>query len=705
MYFGKTFDIGYGMDFVIRAFFFLIGFIAVAQTVEPIDFLEAQIQISPNPNTESLTGTVAYTFALNAATDSLFLDAQAMQFDTVLLNSKPIDFTNTGKQIAIAAPRKIGQYELQLVYRAKPKQTVYFLGWQDQLEGNEQIWTQGQGKYTSHWLPSFDDMNEKVAFDISILFKEGYTVIANGKLTGKTKTEKGVQWHYTMERPMSSYLLAFAIGPYEQQNFTTENGTPVSLYYEPKDSLKVEPTYRYSKEIFDFLETEIGVAYPWQNYKQIPVQDFLYAGMENTGTTIFSNSFVVDSIGFNDQNYVNVNAHELAHQWFGNLVTEESGEHHWLHEGFATYYAYLAEKTIFGDDYFYWKLFGTAKTLSILTQEDSGEALTNPKAGSLTFYEKGAWALVVLRDIVGDTAFQKGIQAYLTKHAYTNVTIADFLKEMALASNEALSVFEQDWLQSTAFPEGQAMDFLKRKSNSVRNYLELKERAKADKKLLASAVESQWKDYTSSFLKEQLIAEVGSELSTELRTSIIAKEDFRSKRALANSTLSLSEEERLPFEALLQARSYSAQEATLYALWSNFPEKREAYLNTIKASSSFTHTGIHQLWLTLALVTVDYDQDLKRNYFAELVAYTKSEQHFENRLNAFRYLENLNAFSDEALVQLVDASHHYIWSFKKASRAILQRFLKGEGARERLRAIYPLLLQDYKPYIDTILSE
>ena len=93
--------------------------------------------------------------------------------------------------------------------------------------------------------------------------------------------------------------------------------------------------------------------YPWKIYRQIPVRDFLYAGMENTTSTIFSQDFVVDSIGFNDKNYINVNAHELAHQWFGDLITSQSSKHHWLQEGFATYYALLAERQLFGDDYFY----------------------------------------------------------------------------------------------------------------------------------------------------------------------------------------------------------------------------------------------------------------------------------------------------------------------------------------------------------------
>src|SRR5690606_16540534 len=97
----------------------------------------------------------------------------------------------------------------------------------------------------------------------------------------------------------------------------------------------------------------------------------LYSGMENTTLTIFSDDLVVDAIAFNDRNYVNVNAHELVHQWFGNLVTAKSGEHHWLQEGFATYYALLAERDVFGIDYYYWRLYEYAQQL--LAQENAGE--------------------------------------------------------------------------------------------------------------------------------------------------------------------------------------------------------------------------------------------------------------------------------------------------------------------------------------------
>jgi aminopeptidase N len=126
--------------------------------------------------------------------------------------------------------------------------------------------------------------------------------------------------------------------------------------------------------------------------------------MENTAT-VFSSRYVVDSTGFEDRNYTNVNAHELAHQWFGDLVTAQSGKHHWLQEGFATYYAALAEREIYGDDYFYSKLYETAQQIKYASRTDTIPVL-NEKASSLSFIKR-AWALFALREAIGDQAFKR----------------------------------------------------------------------------------------------------------------------------------------------------------------------------------------------------------------------------------------------------------------------------------------------------------
>src|SRR5690606_25773753 len=251
-------------------------------------------------------------------------DANSFQNIKYVLDGQFSDSLYNGKQLIVKYDfKENSRHKIDIIWKTNPNKALYFV----EKDGDTQIWSQGQGKYTSNWLPSFDNMNEKAEFDLTITFDKDYEVIANGKLTNKQINESTITWHYDMQNPMSSYLVALAIGKYDKQIEFSKSGIPLEMYYYPEDSIKFEPTYRYTKQMFDFFEDEIGIPYPWQNYKQIPVKDFLYAGMENTSATIFSDTYVIDSISFIDKNYVNVNAHELAHQWFGDLVTETSGTH------------------------------------------------------------------------------------------------------------------------------------------------------------------------------------------------------------------------------------------------------------------------------------------------------------------------------------------------------------------------------------------
>src|SRR6056297_50353 len=688
----------------IVVFFLFVQFLS-AQVQDKVDFVRANVLIEPTPSENRINGNVTYQFDVIEDVSSFYLDAVDLEFLSVILDDAKIDYDYNGRKITIKKRMKKGDgHTLKLNYVSKPKQTVYFLGWDDGVRNNEQVWTQGQGKYTSHWLPSFDDMTEKVEFDVDILLRQDYTVIANGKLIKKDTlpNSKGYLWQFDMEKPMSGYLVGFAIGDYNKKTVESSSGIPIELYYEPTDFTKVEPTYRYTKHIFEFLEKEIGVGYPWQNYKQVPVQDFLYAGMENTTCTIFSNQYVIDSTAFVDKNYVNVNAHELAHQWFGNLVTETSSEHHWLHEGFATFYAYLAEKDIFGDDYYYWQLLETANALQRFSGDDGGEALRNPNAGSLTFYEKGAWALVLLRDRVGEEAFKKGIQNYLNKYAFKNVTIPNLIEELEMVSNTNLDDFEKLWLENPEFPYDQVVAFLEEKNVSIKTYFELKNKIAEQPEKTESILKRAWKRIKSNQLKENLVLDYGDKLSADFLGDIIKSEGLKVRQAVILSQNKIPDVLQTDIEGLLKDKSYTTLEAALYRLWNDFPQNRSKYLNETDGIMGFPNKNIRLLWLTLALVTPEYNPDSKALYFDELSGYTGSEHHFETRLIAFQYLKSIGGFTDTVLKNLVESCSHHVWHFKKSAREILSDFLQSEGITARIKSIYPLLSQQEKQYLEKL---
>ncbi|MEP2239719.1 MAG: M1 family metallopeptidase [Maribacter sp.] len=689
------------MKKIVLAFILCFCFYSYGQHQDKVDFIKAKVYLSPIPKEKTIKGGVIYRFNVLQNVDSVFLDAKNIAISKVELNGEKADFTATEKTISINHKFKEGESnKLMIEYIAKPKQTVYFIGWDDDLEGNEQIWTQGQGKYTSHWLPSFDDMEEKIEFDLTIEVAKKYQVIANGHLLMKTNlADEDPIWIFDMKKPMSSYLLAFAIGNYDKQVLESESGVTIENYYYPNDSLKVEPTYRYTKKIFDFLENEIGVEYPWQDYKQVPVHDFLYAGMENTSATFFSDAYVIDSTSFVDRNYVNINAHELAHQWFGNLVTEKNSEHHWLHEGFATYYAYLAEKEVFGDDYFYWKLFNTAKTLHEISERGEGESLLNPKASSLTFYEKGAWALAVLKDKIGETAFKEGIKTYLDKFECQNVTVADFMDVMEETSGKDLSEFKEVWLKGKDFPEESAKLFLMKNNASLKMFYTLKH------------------DDDSTFISSEILKD--PELTTRLKlellklkddiselelSSLIASDDIRIRQFAAQKMSEIPEVSKELVEPLLLDDSYITNERMLYDLWSSFDYDRSVFLEKTKDIIGLPNNNVRLLWLTLALFTPDYRPTESVYFHRELVGYTSDIYNPEIRQTAFQYLSEIKALNGDAYANLIKATNHHSWQFRNYARKLFDAMWNDQEQKKEIEKIVNQLNSSDLRYLKTKLN-
>lgn len=688
-------------------FFLLISLSGFTQHQDKVDFIRGEVFVRPNPKRNDIKGSVIYEFKVLKDVDSVFLDAKKMGLEGVNLDGKQIEVSVNEKTITIHKQFKAGEvHNLRIDFYAQPRQTLYFIGWEDAVKGNQQIWTQGQGKYTSHWLPSFDDMEEKVEFDLTIKTKSGLSVIANGEYIYTSTTRNGDEdeWHFDMLEPMSSYLLAFVIGNYEKQELKSASGIPIENYYYPRDSLKVEPTYRYTKDIFDFLEEEIGLPYPWQNYKQIPVRDFLYAGMENTGTTIFSDQFVIDSTAFVDKNYVNVNAHEMAHQWFGNLVTEKDGNHHWLHEGFATYYAYLAEQHLFGDDHFYWKLYESLKQLKDQVDSGEGQSLLDPKASSLTFYEKGAWALFMLRKEVGDEAFKKGIKSYLQKHAFNNVTVDDFLKEMETASGKDLSNYGEEWLANEDFPFQKAREELSERSSSLKLLSDME----ADLKAAQSDdidYAKYWDATNSIHFKKHLLSYNQTSLPEEIFVRTFESDTIPIRRALLSGRDLSKYATKEKLEALLDDDSYITKENVLITLWQKYPEDQVKYLNETKVVIGLPNKNVRLMWLTLAMLTDGYESLKTKAYFEELSSYTNPEYSFEIRQGAFFYLKEAFGLNELSLMNLVKATGHHSWQFRKFARNLLDELLVDVDYKPRLEKLSKELNPEETRYLISKLKE
>lgn len=683
-------------------FLFLSTF-TFAQQTKSVDFKTVNGHITIDPNNKSINGEVIYTFEVLKPIDTIKIDAQNMTFYEVEVKDKRIPFTSNGKELLLIYPFQKGKNSIHFLYEAKPKQTMYFVG--SEVTNNLQIWTQGQGKYTSHWFPSFDDVNEKVIFNMEITFDSKYQVVSNGVLKSKSIDKNYTHWKYQMQKPMSSYLLMLAIGKYEKNTLKAKSGIPLELYLDPKDAGKQEPTYRYSKEIFDYLEKEIGVKYPWKIYRQIPVSEFLYAGMENTSSTLFATRYVVDSIGFEDRSYTNVNAHELAHQWFGNLVTAQSGKDHWLQEGFATYYALLAEKSIYGDDYFYSKLYESAMQIKQASKTDTIPVL-NTKASSLSFYQKGAWALHVLREGIGEKAFKKAVKNYLKKYAYQNVTTENFFDEIKKVSNYDLVNFSKIWLESSGFNSSIANELLA-KNNAMKVQLEA---AKLTNKPLSEKYAFFEKTLQSDIyftVKEAIVSQLFKEKFEDKKQLLhlaIQTQNIQVRQAVASTLQKIPEEFRAEYETLLDDKSYQTQELALYNLWNNFPNKRIDYLSKTKDWIGFNDFNLRILWLSLAVSTPEYASNKEAN-IQELVNYSSAKYEATTRQNALEYLLNFNIIDEEILKNLVNATTHHMWQFSKFGRDNIRVLLKNPEIRNAFQNILPTLNEKEQFQLDRLLKE
>lgn len=660
-------------------------------------------KIAVNPIERTVSGDINYEFEVLRSIDTIKIDAQNMAFSDLKLNGNHVAYRNTQQELQIIFPFTKGKNRLTFHYSAKPKQTLYFVG--SEQENNLQIWTQGQGKYTSHWFPSFDDVNEKVIFNLGIAYDRKYHVISNGVLKFNSEHNGFSFWQYQMEKPMSSYLLMLAIGKFEKQSQKSKSGVSLEMYLEPKDVAEFKPTYRYSNQMFDFLEKEIGVKYPWEIYKQVPVRDFLYAGMENTSATLFNTRYVVDTTGFEDRSYTNVNAHELAHQWFGNLVTAESGMHHWLQEGFATYYALLAEKDIYGEDYFYFKLFESAQQLKFASRTDTIPVL-NAKASSLTFYQKGAWALFVLREEIGDKVFKKAVKNYLGKHAFQTANTQDFFAEIKKESNYDLKNFTKVWLEKSGFNTQKANHLLlKNKTMQLLFEVErLKNKPLFEKKdFFTKTLQSEVHFFIKKAIVDQLKEEEFEE-KVALLTLAMETKNGQVRQAVAATLNKIPESFKEQYETLLNDKSYQTQEIALYNLWNNFPKHRFNYLDKSKDWQGFNDYNLRTLWLSLALSTIDYSLD-KEALANELVNYSSLSYEANTRQNALEKLLSFRIINDTVLKNLVNATTHHMWQFSKLGRDNIRKLLKNKEMRVSFERILPKCNEAEQLQLNRLLKE
>ncbi len=421
-----------------------------------LDFTSMKLAVEFEPEKGLVKGNITHHFSvIRDRVDSFFLDGPGITVKSAALQGHKVKYKATTEGIWFYPASTLHRGEtdsLNVVYNAYPRRGIYFIGWNDPNNlSRKQIWTQGQGTDNRNWFPCYDTPNDKLITELIVKFNKDYKVLSNGAKLAETDLGDGTKlWHYKMSHPHASYLVMLGIGKYDIKETTSASGVPLHQWYYPEWKDRYPYTYKYNEKIFNFLESEIGVPYGWESYSQIPVQDFMFGAMENTSATLFGDFFEVDARSYNDRNYVAVNAHELAHQWFGDMITARSPSSHWLQESFATHYNITAERECFGQDHFDWAR--RQAYVSAINTTDK-KSISHSQTPTSNIYQKGSVVLEMLKYVTGRDGFNKSVKRYLQAHKYENVDGDDLLNAFQDELGMPLEYFWDEWVYRGGEPE------------------------------------------------------------------------------------------------------------------------------------------------------------------------------------------------------------------------------------------------------------
>lgn len=324
-----------------------------------------------------------------------------------------------------------------------------------------QIWTQGETQSNSAWFPTIDNPTEKMTNEIYMTVDSKYTTLSNGLLVESVKNADGTKTdHWKMDLPHAPYLVMMGVGEFVKITDEPWNGKEISYYVEKEYEPHAKAIFGKTKKMVEFYSNKLGVPYAWQKYAQIVVRDYVSGAMENTSATLHGDFVCYQTTreiidGAKGESTI---AHELFHQWFGDLASCESWSNLTLNESFATYGEYLWEEFEYGrdaaDDHHANSRFGyygqaNQKQVDLVRfdyaeREDMFDAFS---------YNKGGQILHMLRKYVGDDAFFASLKLYLEKNKFKTAEVHDLRLAFEEVTGEDLNWFFNEWYFAKGHPE------------------------------------------------------------------------------------------------------------------------------------------------------------------------------------------------------------------------------------------------------------
>jgi aminopeptidase N len=282
--------------------------------------------------------------------------------------------------------------------------------------------------------------------DMSYTVPKEYKVFANGERQEvRDNPDNTRTWHYVMEKDHPYFSTALVVGDYDFKTSRSARGVPLEFWYYTGEEKKVAVTYQYTEAMMDFLEHELGVVYPYPVYRQAPVTDYMYGAMETTTSTIFGDFMLIDRGAYWQRNYINTNAHEMTHQWFGNCISHFVNKDVWLTESFATYYGKMFERSVFGEDY-YQNSKNDELNQVLTAAKTNNYPVCSSMGGVARIYQKGSLVLGMLRYVMGDREFREAIKHYIDQYRFKYAQTSDFIRCVYEATGIPYNWFFDEWI-------------------------------------------------------------------------------------------------------------------------------------------------------------------------------------------------------------------------------------------------------------------
>jgi aminopeptidase N len=427
------------------------------------DLLHQRIAISYDLDKRSVAGEVQTRLIVTAApTDTIRLDASQLTIDGAFdAANRKLEFrSDTGSvTVHLAKRAKVGDTVVfSLRYHGRPERGMYF------VPRRREMWTQGEAIETPSWVPTYNAPNDKTTWEILVTADSGVSVLSNGRLVSVTDVDGGTKkiWHWAQELPASTYMYSIVAGHFAVLR-DSWRGVPVEYWVAPDTVNAGWRTFGETPTMIEIYSEILGVNFPWAKYSQSVIPDFTYGGMENVSATTQTDLALHAEGGEPEQSGRGLDAHELAHQWFGDLTTTATWAHAWLNEGLTTYMESVEEEKSRGWDAAQLNWIGQQRQAMAADLNQERPLVYGDTKGqdpirlffSGHIYPKGAQLAHQLRRLLGDKVFWAGMHRFLVDNAYKPVETKDFAIAMEKTSGRDLDWFFDQWAYGIGYPKVQ----------------------------------------------------------------------------------------------------------------------------------------------------------------------------------------------------------------------------------------------------------